>query len=169
MRDALIAHLPALRRYAHGLTGNRAEAEDLLQATLQRALESGAVWRGANLRGWLFTIMTNLFRNGLRAARRRPVLVPITEAEGVAASGAEPDPLLASRLAAALATLNPEARAVLMLVVLEGCSYAEVAQIMDVPPGTVMSRLARARRQLAGQLANEAVVYLNVKRGAQDE
>ncbi|WP_196260271.1 RNA polymerase sigma factor [Pelagibacterium limicola] len=161
MREALIAHLPALRRYAYGLAGARADAEDLLQATVLRALEAAPGWRRENLRAWLYTIMTNLYRNGLRANARGPGLEAIGEADHVAAPLANPDPLLRSRLNTALATLNPEMRAVLMLVVLEGCSYAEVAQIAGVPVGTVMSRLSRARTQLSGLLQDEAVVYLN--------
>lgn len=154
MREALIAHLPALRRYAHGLTGARADAEDLLQATLLRALESAPGWRGVNLRAWLYTIMTNLYRNGLRAAPG-----PLAEAEALAAPLADSDPLLRNRLNMALATLNPDMRAVLILVVVEGCSYEEAAGITAVPVGTVMSRLSRARARLATLLQDEAVVY----------
>lgn len=168
MREALVAHLPALRRYAHGLTGNRAEAEDLLQATLIRALEGAAGWRGGSLRAFLYTIMTNLFRNGLRARRRRPLVLPLSAGMQVAAPRAEPDPLLASRLAQALEGLDAERRAVLILVVVEGCSYGEVAAILKLPIGTVMSRLARARRQLARKLEDEAVVYLDSRRGGRD-
>ncbi len=161
MREALIAHLPALRRYAHGLTGARADAEDLLQATLLRALESAPGWRGVNLRAWLYTIMTNLYRNGLRAKASRPQLALMEEADGIAAPLADPDPLLKARLNRALGALSPEMRVVLMLVVLEGCSYEETARIAVIPVGTVMSRLARARAQLSALLEGEAVVYLN--------
>lgn len=149
MRDTLLTHLPALRRYGYGLTGNRPEAEDLLQATVLRALENEKSWRGANGRAWLYTIMTNLYRNSVRGKARAPVLRPIEEGMAVAGDGAEPDPMLRDRLLAALDTLNPEARAVLILVAIEGCAYAEAAQITGVPIGTVMSRLSRARRQMA--------------------
>lgn len=160
MREALIAHLPALRRYAHGLTGARADAEDLLQATLLRALESASGWRGVNLRAWLFTIMTNLHRNSLRAETRRPAPGPAAEAEALAVPLSDPDPLLRDRLNTALATLSPDMRAVLMLVVVEGCSYEEAAGITAGPVGTVMSRLSRARVRLSELLQDEAVVYL---------
>jgi RNA polymerase sigma-70 factor, ECF subfamily len=161
MREALVLHLPALRRYAYGLSGARADAEDLLQATIVRALEGGAGWRGVNLRAWLFTIMTNLYRNGVRARTNAPRREAIEAADAVAAPVAEPDPLLRSRLARALGALNQDMRVVLVLVVVEGCSYQETAEITALPIGTVMSRVSRARVQLSALLADEAVVYFN--------
>lgn len=161
MRDALLNHLPALRRYAHGLAGNREEAEDLLQATLLRAVEHQGQWRGENRRSWLYAIMTNLNRNRLRASARQPLLQPIGDELGIEDDVAPPDPLLHNTLMRALETLNPEARAVLLLVAIEGCAYAEVAQILDLPIGTVMSRLSRARRQLSELLAHKSITSLS--------
>lgn len=160
MRDQMLQHLPALRRYAHALTGDCADAEDLLQDCIARAMAQEGRWRGINLKAWLFTIMTNLFRNGMRSRRRAAPLFPLEAAGDVAAPFAEPDPLEQNRLVAALATLAPEMRAVLLLVVLEECSYAETAGILDIPQGTVMSRLSRARRQLARVLAQDNIVPL---------
>ncbi|WP_332713539.1 RNA polymerase sigma factor [Pelagibacterium mangrovi] len=157
MREALLTHLPALRRYAHGLTGNREEAEDLFQATVLRAVEHEKQWRGENGRAWLYTIMTNLNRNRLRGRARQPKFYPLAEEADLADETAQPDPLLQNTLVRALDTLNPEARAVLLLVAIEGCAYAEVAAILDMPIGTVMSRLSRARRQLSELLAHQSI------------
>ncbi|WP_404401046.1 RNA polymerase sigma factor [Pelagibacterium halotolerans] len=159
-----MTHLPALRRYAYGLTGDRDAAEDLFQASVARALEQQRSWRGVNLRGWLFTIMTNLNRNTLRSGRRAPQSVPLEGAPAVAADGdgidGVPDPLLQRRLLAALETLSPDMRAVLLLIVLEGYSYGEVAGILEIPMGTVMSRLSRARRGLAAALRQDNIVSM---------
>lgn len=157
MRDALVIHLPALRRYAHGLTGSREEAEDLFQATVLRAIEQERQWRGENGKGWLYAIMTNLNRNRLRGKARQPRLYPIEEAAEPADDAPVPDPLLQNTLIRALDTLNPDARAVLLLVAIEGCAYDEVASILDLPMGTVMSRLSRARRQLSELLAHNSI------------
>jgi RNA polymerase sigma-70 factor (ECF subfamily) len=146
MREALLTHLPALRRYAHGLTGNREEAEDLFQATVLRAVEHEKQWRGENGRAWLYTIMTNLNRNRLRGRARQPKFYPLAEATELAEAAAQPDPLLQNTLMRAL-----------LLVAIEGCAYAEVAAILDMPIGTVMSRLSRARRQLSELLAHQSI------------
>lgn len=157
MREALLTHLPALRRYAHGLTGNREEAEDLFQATVLRAIENEKQWRGENGRAWLYTIMTNLNRNRLRGRARQPTLHAIADESEPADETSAPDPLLQNTLMRALDTLQPEARAVLLLVAIEGRAYAEVAAILDIPIGTVMSRLSRARRQLSELLAHHSI------------
>lgn len=156
-RTALMEHLPALRRYAYGLAGNRPDAEDLFQTTLLRAIEGERLWRGENGRAWLYAIMTNLNRNRLRGLGRQPALEPIAQAIDIAEDRPQADPLLRNTLMRALGTVQPEARAVLLLVAIEGCSYAEVAAILDVPIGTVMSRLSRARRQLADLLGRKAI------------
>lgn len=160
MRDQLLTHLPALRRYAHALAGNRADAEDLVQDCVVRAMARERGWRGENLRAWLFAILTNRHRNLRRGARRAPPTRPLDEADGVAAPMPEPDPLERDRLDAALQALPPERRAVLLLVVLEQLSYAEAAAVLGIPLGTVMSRLSRARRQLAATLRRDNIVPL---------
>ncbi len=161
MRNALLDHLPMLRRYAHGLTGNRMDAEDLLQTTVLRAVEHERAWRGTNGRAWLIAIMTNLNRNRLRGLARRPALRPIEEHSELAAESAQSDPLLQNTLIRALDTLPVEARAVLLLVAIEGCSYREVADILEIPIGTVMSRLSRARRQLAEILGKRSITSMS--------
>jgi len=153
----ILALLPQLRRYSRSLTRSDAESEDLLQDCVEKALVSRSQWRGANFKSWTYRIMTNLHLNARRAIARRPS-VGIEEADNVAIGPASDDPLERSRLVKALETLPKEARAVLMLVVVEGHSYQEVAEIMDVPIGTVMSRLSRARQALREKMREENVI-----------
>ena len=155
----ILALLPALRRYARSLARSDAEGEDLLQDSLETALTRRGQWRGLNLRSWLLTIMTRRYRNGLRYRARHPV-TDIEEAMNVPAPTALSDPLERRRLEAALNNLPEEQRAVLMLVVLEGCAYADVATILDIPVGTVMSRLARARQKISESMQTENIIPL---------
>lgn len=158
MRQQLIDHLPRLRRYARALTGDRAAADDLVQDTLERALGRLALWRpGSKLDSWLLTIMHNLFVNGVRSAAARLTTSTAGDEFDLRASPvADPSARLAIRdLDAALATLPPEQREVILLVALEEHSYEEAARIVGVPVGTVMSRLSRARDRLRRALAGE--------------
>ena len=159
----ILALLPQLRRYSRSLTRSDTESEDLLQDCVEKALSRRAQLRGVNIRAWTYRIMTNLHLNARRAVARRPS-VGIEEAETVAASVAPPDPLARNRLVQALDTLPEEARAVLMLVAVEGHSYQEVADLLDVPIGTVMSRLSRARQMLRQKLQEENVIHLRSPR-----
>lgn len=147
--------IPALRRYARGLTGHVAAADDLVQDCLLRALARERQFRGDNLGGWLFAILTNLARSEQRSRRRRPVLDPLAEH---ADAGSDP----ASRIGilAALGALQREQREVLLLTAVEGFTYEETAEILSIPAGTVMSRLARARDHLAERLDGAPVVPL---------
>jgi len=157
--DSLLSLMPDLRRYSRSLARSDCDGEDLLQDSVERVLSSRSTWSGVNLRGWALTIMTNLYRNGTRRNRRFPE-VEITLAEHMPALDATGDPLQRARLARALDALSAEHRTVLMLVVIEGFTYAEVAETVQVPIGTVMSRLARAREQLGKQLAGDNVIPL---------
>lgn len=159
----ILALLPQLRRYSRSLTRSDAESEDLLQDCVEKALSHRAQWRGANIRAWAYRIMTNLHLNARRAVARRPS-VGIEAAEGLAVSTPPSDPLARNRLVQALDTLPKEARAVLMLVAVEGHSYQEVADILEVPVGTVMSRLSRARQMLREKLLAENVIHLRSPR-----
>lgn len=155
----LLALIPALRRYARSLTRSDAEGEDLLQDCLERSLANRSRWRGVNLKAWITTIMTNLHRNGYRSSHRRPT-VAIDEAGDLSLPEAPHDPLERDRLVMALNMLTEENRAVLMLVVVEGYGYQEVADILNIPIGTVMSRLSRARQRLREQLALNNIISL---------
>ncbi|KDP84968.1 MULTISPECIES: RNA polymerase sigma factor [Cupriavidus] len=149
----LVALAPRLRRHARGLTGDAASADDLVQDTLERALRyrwrfrlrAGAWWGdGADgLLSWLLTMMHRLRIN----AYRRADLVTFTDTLPDVPSAA-PEPALRLDLVRALARLPEAQRAVMLLVGLEQLTYAEAAQVLEVPVGTVMSRLARAREQM---------------------
>lgn len=150
-RAPLVAHIPELRRYARSLTGDAWAADDLVQDTLERACERFQLWAaGSDLRAWLFTVMHNLFVDGVRRALRqqrqgRPVDVEDVAQELAAPAGAAEEALDLRRC---LLRLPEEQREVLLLVTLQDLGYEEVARITGVPVGTVMSRLSRARSRL---------------------
>jgi RNA polymerase sigma-70 factor (ECF subfamily) len=154
--EQLQAQIPRLRRYARALTGNRDSADDLVQDTLERAWTKRALWQDAvdgregSLRAWLHAVMHNLFINGIRRAPRTESLDEQDDAaEQLPARDASAETGAALRdLQRALARLSDEQREVVLLVGLEQLSYAEAAQALGVPIGTVMSRLSRGREQL---------------------
>ena len=137
--------IPALRRYARALTRDAETADDLVQDTLVRALRSEHLFHGGDVRSWLYTILTNLNRNRLRSLARRPTLTSIDDNDAPDAAGPEAGGRDIER---ALALLVDEQRTAMLLVVLEGLTYREVAEEQGVPIRTVMSRLARARVQI---------------------
>jgi RNA polymerase sigma-70 factor (ECF subfamily) len=143
------ATIPALRRYARALTRDSDVADDLVQDTLVRALRSEHLFHGDEVRSWLYTILTNLNRNRLRSLARRPAMSSIEENDAPDMPGPEAGGRDIER---ALASLVEDQRNALLLVVLEGLSYREVAEVQGVPIGTVMSRLARARVQIKNHL-----------------
>lgn len=159
-REGIEASIPALRRYARALTRNAEIADDLVQDTLVRALRSEHLFHGGELRSWLYTILTNLNRNRLRSLARRPVLITIDDNDAPEHAGPEAGGRDIER---ALATLVEDQRSALLLVVLEGLSYREVAEVQGVPIGTVMSRLARARAQIKAYLDGERPALRRVK------
>jgi RNA polymerase sigma-70 factor (ECF subfamily) len=154
------AAIPALRRYARALTRDAETADDLVQDTLVRALRSEHLFHGGEIRSWLYTILTNLNRNRLRSLSRRPSLTPIEDHDAPDAAGPEAGGRDIER---ALALLVDEQRTALLLVVLEGLTYREVAEIQGVPIGTVMSRLARARTQIKSYLDGERPALRRIK------
>ena len=147
-RNALIDLLPRLRRYAGVLTRDRSRADDLVQDTLQRAIEREATFRsGENLRAWLFALMHNLFIDGVRGSEA----IDWTADAGALPEAAAPrqsDPIEMRDIHRALAKLPTEQREVLLLVAIEGLRYREAAEVLVLPIGTVMSRLARAREKM---------------------
>ncbi|WP_267550214.1 RNA polymerase sigma factor [Rhizobium rhizogenes] len=151
--------LPSLRRYSRSLTRSEADGEDLLQDCVEKVLTRRNQWRGLNLRGWVLTIMTNLYRNGLRQQGNRS-FVDIDDNNHLPATETDNDPLERSRLETALNSLSEEYRAVLMLVVVEGYSYQDVADMLDIPIGTVMSRLSRARQKMTSLMSADNVITL---------
>lgn len=158
-QENIEAAIPALRRYARALARDPDIADDLVQDTLVRALRSERLFHGGNVRGWLYTILTNLNRNRRRSLARKPTHTLFNDSAGDAV-GTEAEGRDIER---ALAGLVEEQRAVLLLVVLEGMSYREVADIQGVPMGTVMSRLARARAHVRAALDGEQPALRRVK------
>lgn len=150
-RSELIAQIPGLRRYARALTGNAWAADDLVQDTLERACSKWRLWTaGSDLRAWLFTLMHNLFMNQRRSAARQWQAGPALDVDELAHTLAAPDGRQdqALDLQRCLLLLPDDQRAVLLLVSLEDMSYEQVARVVGVPLGTVMSRLSRARSRL---------------------
>lgn len=162
VRDAIVAEIPRLRRYARALVGRGDGADDLVQDTLETALAKWHFWRsGSDLRPWLFSIMHNRHIDQLRGAGRLAYCAD-DELPEVAARATQSDGLAVRDLDRALTMLSLDQREVLLLVGLEELSYAETARALGIPQGTVMSRLARARSRLRAVLAGEAVVELKV-------
>jgi RNA polymerase sigma-70 factor (ECF subfamily) len=155
----LEALIPRLRRFARALTGSREAADDLTQDALERAWVKRDLWQpGTNLRAWLFAVMHGVFVNGTRRRRPTESLDALAEAgleradEGAAADSA----ILVGELRSALLRLPDEQRQVVLLVGLEQFSYAEAAEVLGVPVGTVMSRLSRGRERLRQLLEDGA-------------
>lgn len=149
--DRLIEeNIPRLRRYARTLVWERGRADDLVQDTLERAWGRFHLWRrDSDLRAWLFTIMHNVHANNVRANCATPAQQSLEEDElDIPVRATQEDGLRIRDIQAALDCLPREQREVLLLVGLEEMRYAEVARVLDVPVGTVMSRLSRGREHL---------------------
>ncbi len=157
--NQILSLVPSLRRYSRSLARSDSDGEDLLQDCVEKVLVRRDQWRGVNLRAWVFTIMTNLYRDRHRRVSQHPS-VELNETLGLTAEDVSGDPLEKTRLQQALNALSPDHRSVLMLVVVEGYGYQDVANMLAIPIGTVMSRLSRARRQMAMQLAQNNIVSL---------
>ena len=148
----IVQHIPRLRRYARALVGDRYAADDLVQDTLERAWSKYHLWRpGSDLRAWLFAIMHNVFVNQMRS-RRMDREQPMEDGDGGAVRATQLDGIELNDLQRALSRLSLEHREVLMLVGVEQMKYEEVGRALDIPVGTVMSRLSRARERLRQQM-----------------
>ncbi|HUZ72287.1 MAG TPA: sigma-70 family RNA polymerase sigma factor [Stellaceae bacterium] len=146
----IATEIPRLRRYARALTRDSVAAEDLVQDCLTRALSKVHLWqKGTDLRAWLFTILHNQYVNFVRRSARECAVIGLSETEPLLACSADQAKRLELRdLDRAIACLPEEQRAILLLVGIEGLRYDEVAQVLDVPVGTVRSRLSRCRETL---------------------
>jgi len=156
-RAQIVSLLPRLRRFACGLTHDQPLADDLVQTACLKALERWDQWQaGSSLASWMFRIVQTTWIDDYRSRQRRPEDTPIEDLpDAVGEDGRE---LLERRselraVRKAIAQLPEEQRLVLLLVTVDGLSYQEAAQALEIPVGTVMSRLARARIRLANQLA----------------
>lgn len=153
--------IPALRRYARALLRDRAAADDLLQDCLERAITRWHQRRAdGDTRTWLFTILHNLAISRLRQIVRRGAHVALDDADesATARPPTQEDGLRHRAVLRALETLPEDQRAVLLLVSVEDLSYAEAARVLDIPVGTVMSRLSRGREKLSRALASDTTV-----------
>ena len=143
--------IPRLRRYAFAMTRNMSRADDLVQNTLVRAIAKQRCWQcGTNLRAWLFTLMHNQNVNGVRRSAREGMAVEF-DVEWPFSTAVTDDPTAAVSLRdidRALAQIPEERRQVILLIGLEGASWKEAATILDVPIGTIRSRLSRGRESL---------------------
>ncbi|MGE8588608.1 MAG: RNA polymerase sigma factor [Alcaligenes sp.] len=146
----ILACIPSLRRYARGLTGDPHRADDLVQDTLERAWSRYSRWqKRGELRAWMFGIMHNHFIDGVRANNRRADQTAPGDLPDVPVRATQTDQLEVRDLDRCLQALPPEQREVLLLICVEDLSYQDTARVLDVPIGTVMSRLSRAREKLA--------------------
>ena len=153
-RDEIIELLPRLRRFARTITRDPHDADDLVQVTVERALLKFGQWKEeARLESWMFGIMRNAWIDEVRArARRDRVFAPAEVGENVGASTSDQD---AIALQSAMAQLPEEQRMAIGLVLVEGLSYKEAAEVLGVPIGTLTSRLARGRDALAALLEDQ--------------
>jgi len=152
------ALIPRLRRFARALTGSREAADDLTQDTLERAWAKRELWQaGTNLRAWLFAVMHGVFVNSVRRLRPTESLDALAEAGSERAddSAAAESAVAVRQLREALLRLPDDQRQVVLLVGLEQLSYAEAAEVLGVPIGTVMSRLSRGCERLPQLLEGE--------------
>jgi len=153
----LVALLPRLRRFARSLSRNQHDADDLVQLAVERALRGAGQFRaGANLAAWMFGIMKNAWIDTCRArGRRAEVALPEDSGEHPAVSPGDTDASLWS-VSEAMSKLPEDQRLAVALVLVEGMSYKEAAAVLEIPIGTLTSRLARGRSALAAALSAEA-------------
>jgi RNA polymerase sigma-70 factor (ECF subfamily) len=148
----LVGMLPRLRRFARAISGSADVADDLVQATCARALAAAGSWQpGTRLDSWLFRILRNLWIDRLRRLGTEGPQIDVDERRDLVGDRGEPamhSRLTLERVYKAIAALPADQREVLVIVCLEENSYQEAADILDIPIGTVMSRLARARKRL---------------------
>jgi len=158
IEDGLTALLPRLRRFAHALSRNSADADDLTQATVERALRSRAQWEiGTRLDSWLYRIMRNLWIDTVRSrARKEDLYAPVEEAERI---GEDPRSAIEASIdlqkaMAIMQCLPDEQREVVALILIEGFGYRECSEMLGLPLGTVSSRLVRGRTALLQMMGN---------------
>lgn len=182
---AALEHIDALYRTALRMTRNASDAEDLVQEAYLRAFRSlHQFTEGTNLRAWLFRILTNTYINEYRRRQRRPTSASLDDIEEfylydhlvqspVQPPDERPEDVVVERLTIdnviqAIESLPEEFRQVVLLADVEGFAYREIAEIVGIPVGTVMSRLFRARRRLQKQLYDSAVESGIIKEVAAD-
>jgi RNA polymerase sigma-70 factor, ECF subfamily len=172
-RLLIVEFLPRLRRFSYALTGDPDKGDDLVQETCARALSRLNQWEpGTRLDSWMFRIAQNIWLDQRRAHRVRGDAVDIDQAYDIAGDdGREVTEarLTLKEVSKGIAQLPPEQQVLIALVCVDGLSYKEAAGILDIPIGTVMSRLARARRALYdlgnAETENAPPLKLEIRRG----
>lgn len=161
IRAEMLAVLPRIRRFAYALTGSRSDADDLVQAVCERALARLGQYRsGTRMDSWLFRITQTCWAERYRSERLRRPAAGLDAVEQVAGEDGRQvveSRILLERVRRIVSGLPEEQRCVLALVTVDGHSYREASESLGVPIGTVMSRLARARRRIAEVLGDDTV------------
>jgi len=150
----LASHLPRLRRFAHGLARNTADADDLAQASAERILKARDTWQpGTNFEAWAYRVMRNLWIDMTRSRKRTDgPLAPEELGHGVGVAGEAESNVELGYLMRAMDRLPDEQREACALVLIEGLAYREAADVLEVPIGTLTSRLVRGRQALMAML-----------------
>ena len=168
----MVAFLPRLRRFAYGLSGDAAQADDLAQDACVRALTHRDQWQpGTKFESWMFRITQNLWIDKRRSMKSKGIhqdLDSVDEPSGVDGRDVMEGRLTLAAVMHGMKALSDEQRTLMVLVCIEGASYKEAAETLEVPIGTVMSRLARARQMLHAQLVPAAQVRAASKESARE-
>lgn len=164
MTDAtqqMVALLPRLRRFAYALTGSKADGDDLVQASCEKALRALHQWTdGTRLDSWMYRIMQNAWIDQKRAQSRRAESVAFDQVPELVGRDGRDDMdsrMVLDQVRRAMMELPKDQSVVLALVTVEGLSYQEAADVLELPIGTVMSRLARGRKRLLGMVGVDHV------------
>jgi RNA polymerase sigma-70 factor (ECF subfamily) len=160
MKNQIIALVPMIRRFAYSLTGNQHDADDLLQNTIERILTKG-VPENVELNKWMFRVCRNLWIDEYRSRKVRQTAAKspeLTENQIVNEEKQQNDKISLQQVNNAMDVLPHEQRSILSLVAIQGMSYKEVSETLEIPIGTVMSRLSRARISLSQCLNNSTGV-----------
>jgi RNA polymerase sigma-70 factor (ECF subfamily) len=157
LHAVIAALLPRLRRFARSITFHREDADDLVQVALERAMNRSAQWEpGTRLDSWMFRIIKNAWIDEVRSrTRREHLFAPESEGEQVGDDSAHAHQQRLA-IAKAMSLLSDDHRIVVGLVLVDGLPYKEAAAVLEIPLGTLMSRLARAREALQGLLSDQA-------------
>ena len=167
----LESEIPRLRRYARALARDAARADDLVQSCLVRALTKQHLWHeGTDLRAWLFTILHNLHVNEVRRSARDGAAVPVEDLTmALPVKESASDCLRLRDLDRALGRLPEEQRQIVLLAGLEGMRYEQIARILNIPVGTVRSRLSRGRETLRVLMGTDEKAAVSARTNAGSE
>ena len=168
IRWLITREIPRLRRYALALARDRDAADDLVQETLERAIRKSHLWtRQGSVRGWLYRMLYRVFLNQATRRRRRPSEVTLDHAEEIGEAARQEDRMMCRDIALAMQRLPVEQRAAIALTAIEGLSYDEAAAVMEIPIGTLRSRISRGRDALhAMVLVDDAPPVRTARRSA---